>query len=434
MLQLILYIALIIIGSTNIALLFPNFDVIITDLNIQPVTIGPWTFSPNAIIGFVETCFLIVSAITIIIYGYYSDKIGRKRLAYFGCTIWSIATICLFFTPPYSYSYLLTFRIITALGISCIPPIGFSIIGDMVTSKNRAKILSFWAIASTMGSLIGAFLAPAFENWRTSFIYVGVVALILTQLLLLTTPPKRAAREKTLQELIEFQGYSYKYEIKKKDIPMLWKRRTNLWLVINFIDTIPSGIMVYWGIVYFKEHGFDPMTSVFLYALLGVGIFLGPVLFGWLGDRWFRTNSKGRLLTCIICNYLSLIPIFIAITTPFSASELVAAAFVIMMCTIGLFINGGIGPNWYSTFLDVNVPENRGTMISLALMFDSIGKGIGPFITGLFSDLQTAFLWACFIWLISSFFWFPALYSVNKDINDVDTILAQRAKELATKK
>ncbi|NVM28774.1 MAG: MFS transporter [Candidatus Helarchaeota archaeon] len=439
MYQIILYLALIIIGYTNVALIFPNFDVIIDDLSIQKVVIGPWTFSPTAVIGFVETCFLIVSAITIIFYGYYTDKKGRKKIAYFGCSIWSLATIAIFFTPPYSYAYLLTFRLITALGISCLAPVGFTILGDMVTPKNRAKVLSFWSLAFTIGSLAGAVLAPAFiggptqyDQWRTPFLYVGIIALILTQLLLLATPPKRAARERAFQELIEYKGYEYKYQVKKSDFPVLWKRRTNLWLVINFVDTIPSGIMVYWGIVYFKQHGFDTYTSIFLYIILGISIFLGPFLFGWLGDRWYRRNSKGRLLMCILCNYLSLIPIYIAISTPFSAEALVAAAFVITMFAIGLFINGGIGPNWYSTFLDVNVPENRGTMISLALMFDAIGKGIGPFITGLFVDLQTAFLWAIVIWLISSIFWLPALFSISKDIEDVDSLMAQRSKEIAS--
>jgi predicted MFS family arabinose efflux permease len=191
--------------------------------------------------------------------------------------------------------------------------------------------------------------------------------------------------------------------------------------------------MVYWAIVFFKQHGFDPTTSVLLFAIIGIAIFMGPPLFGWFGDRWFRHTSKGRLLVCIICNYLSLIPIFIAVVTPFSAVNLVAAAFVISMLAVGLFINGGIGPNWYSTLLDINLPENRGTMISLALMFDSIGKGIGPFITGLFVDLQTAFLWAIIIWLISSFFWLPALHSISKDINSVNSILGQRAKEMQSK-
>ena len=132
---------------------------------------------------------------------------------------------------------------------------------------------------------------------------------------------------------------------------------------------------------------------------------------------------------CFVCKSLSLIFIFTAVVTAFSSTELVAAAFFMSFLSSGLFINGGIGPNWYSTFLDVNTPENRGTMISLALMFDSIGKGIGPFITGLFVDLETAFLWACIIWLFSSLFWFPALYSISKDIKEVDAILAQRAKE-----
>ncbi|MHA1264489.1 MAG: MFS transporter [Candidatus Helarchaeota archaeon] len=429
MLQIILYLALIIISYADIALIFPVFRTIVTDLNITPITIGSWTLSSDAIIGLVETCFLIVSAITLIIYGYYSDKISRKKLAYFGCTIWSFSTLALFFTP--SYPYLLTFRIITALGISCLPPIGFSILGDVITPDNRSKAFAYWSIAFTIGSLIGAFLAPAFSNWRVPFLIIGILGIILTQLILFTKPPIRGAKERAFQELIGYHGYSYKYEVKRSDIPILWKRRTNFWLVVNFIDTIPSGIMVYWGIEYFNEHGFEPMTSVTLYVLLAVGIFLGPILFGRVGDRWYRRSSKGRLLTCILCNYLSLIPIFIAVTTPFSASTTVAAAFVVAMFAIGLFINGGIGPNWYSTFLDVNVPENRGTMISLALMFDSIGKGIGPFITGLFVDLQTAFLWAIIIWLISSIFWFPALISVPKDIKQVEAILRQRAKELA---
>ncbi len=430
MYQIILYLALIIVSYIDIALIFPVFRTIIADLNIQPITIGSWTLSKDAVIGLVETCFLIVSAVTIIIYGYYADKINRKKLAYFGCSIWSVATLAIFFTP--SYNYLLTFRIITALGIACLPPIGFSILSDFITPQSRSKVFAYWSISFTIGSLIGAFLAPAFSDWRIPFLIIGVLAIILTQLILLTTPPKRAASERALQDLINYKGYSYKYEIKRSDLPIMWKRRTNFWLIINFVDTIPSGIMVYWGIEYFNEHGFAPMTSVFLYVLLGIGIFLGPILFGRIGDRWFRRNTKGRLLTCILCNYLSLIPIYIAITTPFSSTTIVAAAFVVAMFAIGLFINGGIGPNWYSTFLDVNLPENRGTMISLALMFDAIGKGIGPFITGLFRDLQTAFIWAIIIWLISSIFWIPALFSVEKDITNVDDILNERAKEITS--
>jgi len=430
MFQIILFIAIIIVSYTDIALIFPNFDVIISDLNIHPISIGSWTLSPYAIVGFIETCFLLIFAITIIIYGYYSDKVNRKKLAYFGCTIWSLATIVIFFTP--NYLYLITFRIITALGISCVPPIGFSIISDLITPQKRSKVLAFWALAFTIGSLIGAFIAIAFKDWRIPFLIIGILGLALTQILLLIKVPPRAARELAFQEIIGYQGYSYKYQIKKADIRFLWKRQTNFWLVVNFIDTIPSGIMVYWAIVFFKQHGFDPITSVLLYAIIGIAIFMGPPLFGWFGDRLFRNTSKGRLLVCIICNYLSLIPIYIAIITPFSAVNLAAAAFVILMLAIGLFINGGIGPNWYGTLLDINLPENRGTMISLALMFDSIGKGIGPFITGLFADLQTAFLWAIVIWLISSFFWLPALRSISKDINTVNSILDQRAKELLT--
>ncbi len=45
-----------------------------------------------------------------------------------------------------------------------------------------------------------------------------------------------------------------------------------------------------------------------------------------------------------------------------------------------LFVNQGVNPNWYGTLTDINLPEHRATMISLASVMDLAGNALGPLV------------------------------------------------------
>lgn len=90
-------------------------------------------------------------------------------------------------------------------------------------------------------------------------------------------------------------------------------------------------------------------------------------------------------------------------------------------------IDGGIGPNWYSTLVDVNLPEHRGTMIATATFMDTIGRGIGGLIGG-YSGLEFSILFL----FLSIFPWFPVLKYIRKDLVSVNKILKERAEKIKT--
>jgi MFS family permease len=102
-------------------------------------------------------------------------------------------------------------------------------------------------------------------------------------------------------------------------------------------------------------------------------------------------------------------------------------------------INKGVEPNWFSTLADVNLPENRATMISLAQTLDLVGLSIGPLIGGWIVDkvnnayssttlgLKAAMWVACGFWFLNIFLWLPIFFKIEKDLDDVHRILKQRA-------
>ena len=49
---------------------------------------------------------------------------------------------------------------------------------------------------------------------------------------------------------------------------------------------------------------------------------------------------------------------------------------------LGLAASFGGTPNWYASLIDGNLPEHRGTMISVASLADTVGRSIGVAVGG----------------------------------------------------
>jgi MFS family permease len=112
-----------------------------------------------------------------------------------------------------------------------------------------------------------------------------------------------------------------------------------------------------------------------------------------------------------------------------------------LILSAGVAFVMGIAPNWYSSMLDVNLPEHRGTMIATAALLDSIGRAVGSwfggFIIGVFfawgspmpiSD--TIVLSALTFGIVSALLWIPINKHTKRDIKEITEILEKRAKDL----
>ena len=95
-----------------------------------------------------------------------------------------------------------------------------------------------------------------------------------------------------------------------------------------------------------------------------------------------------------------------------------------------MFINQGVNPNWYGTLTDINLPEHRAAIISLASVIDLIGSAIGPLVGSYIASawgLKAAMVSVLFFWVVNILFWLPVLTHVRADLDRVHKTLAARA-------
>lgn len=398
-------------------------------------------------IGVISFTFTLVSAISMVVAGILADRQSRIRLCFWGCIIYSSFSILTILTPSGSAGYIFFFitRALNGIGIGIIIPTIYSLVGDTVSEKRRTTSFAYVSLAILLGQMTGIGVASSVgESWRTGYFGLGLVTFVLAFGLLWVREPKRGIQETELRDLI-LEGAEYRFRISKKDIKLLVGNRSNIWLVANFIDVIPGAIILLLIFKYFEDvhnAGADLVNAMILGVFLVGGV--GTLLFGKLGDIGFQKDKRAKVFIALLCNFLPIIFMVIFLKTQFvlpdgiplgEALKIPGVILVFASIATAIFINQGVNPNWYSTLTDVNLPEHRATIISLASMMDVTGKALGPLI-GSFIATQWGIVTAMWsvlgFWILNVFFWFPLLVYIRRDLNNVQTILAARAKEMKT--
>ena len=398
---------------------------------------------------------------------------------------------------------LVFFRIIAAIGIGAQSPVTFSMLSDLFPSEARSNSFAWWGIATLVGGLFSGSLALAFNtiptaaldqdygsfqekiqaiadnyaaecvHWREPFLYIAIIGLIFVFLCFLVREPKRAAQEKALRDVLTHEDVDYgnQYTINKEDLKFVYKRKTNIFLVLNFFDCVTSGVITSYLFLYITmDLGFEINFSAIgidtVFLLIGVLIALGLALWGQfyfarLGDKWYNQGDlRGRIKMMTYCA-IFMVPFLCAaflispslgtktIFNIFTESGIAVTppvfwiVFMIMFVLLGLGLAGSFGgtPNWYASMIDGNLPEQRGTMIAIASFMDTIGRSVGAAAGGFFFDLFNGsgvgapislmlLTVQAIFGVISIFMTFPALYTASEDFKDVQDILEKRADEL----
>jgi MFS family permease len=120
--------------------------------------------------SWVASIYLLAMTITMPLYGRLADALGRKRVIVFAITLFCIASVLASFA--HSMVQLVLYRGIQGLAAGGIMPIVLTILGDVFTLSERAKIQglfsSIWGTSSLAGPALGAFLVKTL-GWRSIF-------------------------------------------------------------------------------------------------------------------------------------------------------------------------------------------------------------------------------------------------------------------------
>ena len=397
-------------------------------------------------LGALTFVFMIISGISIAIFGYFADKITRKWLVVLGSLLYSISSICTISVPAGSIGFyaFLFFTALDGIGFGIIIPSIFSLIGDLVKQDERSKGFSFFSIASLLGMAIGLALSTFLgdTDWRLSFFIVGIAGLIGVSLAVFFQEPSRVGKDFSF--LAEKKAIDYTYRIKISDFKVIFKKKSNIWMVINFVDTIPTGIILFLLYEYMEEyHNVSDDTTLIFLILILLSTLVGTVFFGYLGDKQFQEGKKkARVKLALYGNIIPIPFVFIALVIPFWVPSnatigeffsIPGALLMVLLLMIGIFINGAVNGSWYATVVDINLPEHRGTVLATANLFDIIGKAIGPLVGSQVADhfgFLSGMTISIVFWLALPFFWISVLKNIVPEMESTEKVFKDRIEKL----
>lgn len=396
-------------------------------------------------LGWVSFFFMVFSGISMMVAGILADRSSRKKICFIGCLIYGLSSVLAILIPRGNSGYFFFFinRVLSGVGIGAIVPTIFSMVGDGAHPQRRTRAFAYVSLAMLTGRMAGFVIAGfSASRWRTAYFVLGVINLSLAMGLLAIREPRRAAQEEELRHLI-LEGAEYRFRFSWHDFRFIRSNRSNIWLVMNFVDVIPGSIVVFLIFKYLQDvHNLGPGMvnfTIFAVAILGGA---GTLFFGRLGDRFFQRDRKAKVKIALFCNGFPIILMVGFLLLKFRIDDgaslsdaLAMPLFWLLTVFIGLamFVNQGVNPNWYSILTDLNLPEHRGTLISLASLMDIAGNAIGALIA---SYLATArgikmAMWSVLIfWVINIFLWMPVLAFIQRDLERIHRCLGQRAVEM----
>lgn len=339
-----------------------------------------WGLSDGAL-GALGTAFTLLYAFVGVPLGRMTDKTRRTWILSAGVFVWSLTTVAS--GAARSFWQLFALRLGVGVGEASCAPAATSLIGDLFPASRRARALSIFMLGLPVGIALSFAVSGTIARsygWRPAFYVAGIPGLLCAIAVLFVREPKRGASEASGIGARQREGSPYR---------LVLASPTMRWLIIsgalhNFnMYAIGSFITPY----LMRYHGADIRTANFVsmvvYGLSGAP---GLIVGGILGDAIMKRRANGRLLVGALAILCSVPFLFLALGRA-GGDQL---GFMVLM-GLGCALMYAYYSTVYSTIQDVIEPSLRGT--AMALYFFAmyvLGASLGPYGTGLVSDLFTA--------------------------------------------
>lgn len=165
-----LALSLVALDSTVVATAVPT---IVAELGGS--ALFPWLFSG----------YLLAQAVTTPVFAKLSDMLGRKPVILVGIALFTAGSILC--ACAWSMPALIAARVVQGLGAGAVQPMSVTIVGDIYTLTERARVqgyfASVWAAASVVGPTFGGLFAQ-WGIWRGVFVFNVPLCLVAAWMLL----------------------------------------------------------------------------------------------------------------------------------------------------------------------------------------------------------------------------------------------------------
>jgi predicted MFS family arabinose efflux permease len=230
-------------------------------------------------------------------------------------------------------------------------------------------------LAFTMGGIANAAL-----GWRMTFVVLGAPGLLLCVVVLWTMrEPRRGASEGECADATPCDLST--------TVTYLWSLRSLRWLVAGAsLNLFAASASVVWSASFLirVHHMTSGEAGAWLGMTLGVGGIAGTVCGGLVAQRLSRVDPAWMLRVPAVTSALAL---------PFAVSFLTLPSWIAPVLNLGasFFGTGMLGPLWAVTQMLALVRMRAQAAALVALVFNLVGAGLGPFAVVLSDRLAGVF-------------------------------------------
>jgi len=402
-------------------------------------------------IGIVITSSLISGMVSLLLFGYYGEKvcynISRKKLFIFTNLVWIMGYGL--FSFSLNYTFLVIFAIISAVGTGAFLPVGFSIISDLFPPKERGKKFGLMQFGFLLGNGVGIIFGSVFgslfnfNGWRFAY----GLSFILSFFALLSyirggLDPERGTSEPEFEDL---QGkLNYNYKITSAAILQLFRIKS---VIAIFVSVLCSGVAIStlgnWAIFYLTakiNSNNSEVLATIIYLLVGLGGLPGTIIGGKIADSSLQSGTiRGRVIISFIglVSGISLLMAFYLIPF-FTWTPMLVVVSWVLFIPIGFFgycfAYFSVG-NQFAIYSEVCVPEVRNTANAMNGLMINIGGIFGNLMISSLIEKDVSLLpFAIFIvliiWLLGSFLWIIPYFHYPSEVIKCRKILEKRRSEL----
>jgi MFS family permease len=304
-----------------------------------------------------------------------ADRTSRSWVIAVSLGVWSAFTaLC---GTAGNFGQMFLYRLGVGVGEAGGVAPSYALIGDAYPPERRARALSIYSLGIPLGSaggaLLGGYIAQTVE-WRTAFIVVGLLGLLLAvPFKLIVRDPPRAAPKADQAPLWHVFG--------------ILAAKPSFWLLAF---GAAAGSMCGYGVAFWlpsmmmRSFGLNVgQVGQFFGALLLTGGVAGILLGGWVGDRMGRRDRKWYALAPAIC-YVAGTPLFIAGVLS-GSWQAAFALFVLPQALVYVWL----GPVLTAVQHLVPAPMRATASASFLLINNLIGLGLGSWAIGSLSKHLT---------------------------------------------
>lgn len=232
------------------------------------------------------SCFLLLFSLSMLFWGPYSDKVGRRPVLLLGSALYVVSSVGIVLSP--GIEILLCWRAVQAIGSGGISAMSLAIVKDVLRGQVMARVITWiqtiTILAPMLAPVLGGLLLTV-TSWRGIFVCLTVCGLLAGGGGLLLRETLAVRTEGGFGRMLSRIGYVLRQR-GFRDLLLIFSA-----VCMPFMAFLAVSSYIYQGLF-----GLSPQTYSLFFAINAGMSLLGPLCYG----RWFASWPLRRFFTVFL--------------------------------------------------------------------------------------------------------------------------------------